>query len=227
MSHSRHYSINNNQYGSSLKNDESPTASSSGRRQPFSMQPFLRVSNILQKSVADALQSSLTGVPRIDEQEPGVPIYSIIEDRLLPAFTGLGFTGTVEEMNILIRQWIGTTPEDTVLAELNTFLKTGMVLLASKLNSEPDDNLPARAAEVWSSCFCNVVPSLESAFLPLRQDSNFMEGKSKIDIRKIILVSFRSFVIVPMKSRFIGNQSSYVSTYLFTRCFPERVYIRS
>lgn len=170
------------------------------------MQPFLRVSNTLQKSVADALQATISGssMPRIGEQPAGVSVYSIIEDRLLPAFTGLGFSGTVEEMNMLIRQWINTSPKDVVLSELNTFLKTGMVLLASKLNSEPDNNLPARAAEVWSSCYCKVLPTLESALLPLRQDASFMENGVKIDIRKIILISFRSVVILPMKGRFAG-----------------------
>lgn len=194
---------------SSNNDNDSLLATSPTKRQPFSMQPFLRVSNTLQKSVADALQATISGVslPRIGEQ-PGVSVYSIIEDRLLPAFTGLGFSGTVEEMNMLIRQWILTTPKDVVLSELNTFLKTGMVLLAAKLNSEPDNNLPARAAEVWSSCYCKVLPTLESAFLPLRQDASFMENGGKIDIRKIILISFRTVVIWPMKGRFIGTISS-------------------
>lgn len=168
------------------------------QRVPFSMQPFLRVSNALQKSVVDAITSTAS-LPA------GVSIYSVIEDRLLPAFTGLGFSGTVEDMNMLIRQWIVTSPRETIQQDIQTLLKTGMLLLAAKLNSEPDDNLPARAAEVWSSCFCKVLPTLESAFLPLRQDANFTQNGVKIDIRKIILVSFRSIVIWPIKGRFIGS----------------------
>lgn len=117
-------------------------------------------------------------------------------------------------MNYLVRQWsldVGNNLDnqkariDFVLDEINTILKAGMVTMAAKVGGEVNDvAIPSRTADAWQSCYSKICPSLESAFLPLRQNPMYIHNGVKIDIRKLVLTAFRSFVIMPLKTRLIG-----------------------
>ena len=131
----------------------------------------------------------------------GEQAFSIIEDRLLPSFTGPGFKGTVEEMNQLTRQWLVISRFDVLLTELYTLLKSGMISLTAKLAPTPDEFLPSKAAEIWTNFYGNIVPNIQAALLPLRQ---LKKHDPTFDLRNQILCSFKSFVIWPMKGRLQG-----------------------
>ncbi|KAJ3345166.1 hypothetical protein HDU91_007456 [Kappamyces sp. JEL0680] len=172
------------------------------KKQPLlNIQPFLRVTHYaLQKQDAKAEYASSKS--SISDHR-----FDAIQDILLPAFTGLGFAASVEDVNRKVREWVHNTHFDTILSEFNTLLKAGMVALASKLSSVDDDHLCSRMAEVWSNFYCNIIPNLQSAMAPLRQEPALVQNGKKIDLRRHILVAFRSFVIWPMKSRLIGTQA--------------------
>jgi HbrB-like len=132
----------------------------------------------------------------------GEQAFSIIEDRLLPSFTGPGFKGTVEEMNQLTRQWLASSRFDVLMTELYNLLKSGMISLTAKLAPTPDEFLPSKAAEIWTNFYGNIVPNIQAALLPLRQ---LKKHDSTFDLRNQILCSFKSFVIWPMKGRLQGK----------------------
>jgi hypothetical protein len=88
-----------------------------------------------------------------------------------------------------------------VIFDCNNLFKAGMVALSAKLSSVSDDLLCSKMTGVWSNFYCNIIPNMMSALIPIRQEACMLKAGKKIDLRKLILVSFKDYFIWPMRNR--------------------------
>src|SRR6185369_5271133 len=93
---------------------------------------------------------------------------------------------------------------------INELLESGMFTLNGKLVGVPDEKLVSRLVELWSFYFGTVIPYFEGVFLPL-QIYNSTTQQNQLSIRRLVLMSFRDHVILPMSNRVEG-------IYLFVFC---------
>ncbi|KAH6581355.1 hypothetical protein BASA61_009107 [Batrachochytrium salamandrivorans] len=157
-------------------------------------------------SVDLSLQASVLAANTLNEST--THLWQNISERTLPLFSGQGVRGSVEEINVLVTKWIrqaGTI--QAVQDDLNTFLKTGMTAITSKVSISSNEALANRLAEAWIQFFGTVLPLLQGLFLPVRWspflatrnvDTNEMDA---MDIRRMALVTFRNYVVWPNRSR--------------------------
>src|SRR6266487_1929944 len=94
------------------------------------------------------------------------------------------------------RQCIIDKPIQSLYDEINVLLESGMFTLSGKLKGVPDEKLVSRLVELWSFYFGTVIPYFEGVFLPLLIQSS--SQKENINIRRLVLMSFRDNVILPM-----------------------------
>lgn len=130
-------------------------------------------------------------------------MFLLIEDRLLSLFSNLSFKGKVEDLNRLTRLWALNQP-DAILSELKTLIKTGMLAIVAKLSNISSNDLLAKAAEIWSNFYSNILNMVVAALLPLEQSAVLNTPNEKFSLRNLILSFFKSFVIFPLRGRLQG-----------------------
>jgi hypothetical protein len=84
--------------------------------------------------------------------------------------------------------------------DINELLGFGMFTLSGKLHGVPDEKIVSRLVELWSFFFGTVIPYFEGVFLPV-----LTAQKENINIRRLVLMSFRDHVILPMGDRVEGT----------------------
>jgi hypothetical protein len=99
------------------------------------------------------------------------------------------------------------------LDDVRDLLDTGMLTLDPTLPTLPDDKLILKLVEVWGFLFGNILPYFEAVFLPLQQElkgTGTLSAKESreffgliphFDVRRLVLVSFRDNVILPLHAR--------------------------
>ncbi|KAJ3277049.1 Long chain acyl-CoA synthetase 7 peroxisomal [Terramyces sp. JEL0728] len=124
------------------------------------------------QSVRDSLQDSALSISmsptKAEKQEPEGNSWPFIQDRLLQAFSGLGYKLMIEELNVLVKKWVDKGTVESISTDLNVFFKTGMIILANKLNAVQMEVLPTRLADLWTYFYSNVIPYVQGALIPLR-----------------------------------------------------------
>ncbi|KAG9298732.1 hypothetical protein G9A89_012800 [Geosiphon pyriformis] len=125
---------------------------------------------------------------------------------VLPLFNGEGLKMCIEDLNDLLRRCINDKTPESLYYEINELLASGMSTLNSKLRDVPDEKLVSRLNELWSFYFGTVIPYFEGVFLPLQIQSasqllsSNLAGE-EVSIRRMVLMSFRDQVILPMGDR--------------------------
>jgi hypothetical protein len=93
-------------------------------------------------------------------------------------------------------------PLQLLYDDINELLESGMFTLNGKLRGVPDEKIVSRLVELWSFFFGTVIPYFEGVFLPLLIQSSTQ--RENINIRRLVLMSFRDNVILPMGDRVEG-----------------------
>ncbi|KAJ3326027.1 hypothetical protein HDV06_002412 [Boothiomyces sp. JEL0866] len=161
------------------------------------------------QSVRDSLQDSALSISmsptKSEKPDNEGNSWPFIQDRLLQAFSGLGYKLMIEELNVLVKKWVDRGTVESISTDLNVFFKTGMIILANKLNAVQMEVLPTRLADLWTYFYSNVIPYVQGALIPLRNSPkmqyNGPNGPEKVKIRRMLLLAYLNFVIWPMKSR--------------------------
>jgi len=107
------------------------------------------------------------------------------------------------------RRCINDRPAKLLYEEINELLESGMFTLNGKLRGVPDEKLVSRLVELWSFYFGTVIPYFEGVFLPL-QIHNSTTQQNHTSIRRLVLMSFRDHVILPMGNRVEGILYIYI-----------------
>lgn len=101
-----------------------------------------------------------------------------------------------------------------ILEDVRDLLDSGMRLLDPGLLDPGlnDERSIPRLVEVWSALFGNVLPYFEAVFLPLqrelREEGELVEIVGRgWDVRRLVLMGFRDFVVLPLFSRLRGRLS--------------------
>ncbi|KAJ3261778.1 hypothetical protein HK103_004729 [Boothiomyces macroporosus] len=181
------------------------------------------------QSVRDSLQDSALSISisptKTEKVDSDANSWPFIQDRLLQAFSGLGYKLMIEELNVLVKKWVDRGTVESISTDLNVFFKTGMIILANKLNAVQMEVLPTRLADLWTYFYSNVIPYVQGALIPLRNSPkmqyNGPNGPEKVKIRRMLLLAYLNFVIWPMKSRLQGRYDLIIEM-LLTRisCLP-------
>ncbi|CAB4482104.1 HbrB-domain-containing protein [Rhizophagus irregularis] len=119
--------------------------------------------------------------------------------KVLPLFNGEGLKLCIEDLNDLVRRYMNDRPLHLLYDDINELLELGMFTLNGKLRGVPDEKLVSRLVELWSFFFGTVIPYFEGVFLPLLIQSSVQ--KENMNIRRLVLMSFRDHVILPMGDR--------------------------
>lgn len=115
----------------------------------------------------------------------------------------------------------------SVLDDLRDLLRTGFLSLDNKMRRSPEDRLIPALVDVWMHVYTSVTPCLQSVFLPLDQEFagngtlltaeqakdfwggviasspagdgtvNLAPASSMLDVRSLVLTSFRDVIILP------------------------------
>ncbi|CAG8435705.1 9510_t:CDS:2 [Funneliformis mosseae] len=120
--------------------------------------------------------------------------------KVLPLFNGEGLKLCIEDLNELVRRCISDRSTKLLYEEINELLESGMFTLNGKLIGVPDEKLVSRLVELWSFYFGTVIPYFEGVFLPLQIHNSTTQQNHK-SIRRLVLMSFRDHVILPMGNR--------------------------
>ncbi|CAJ0766802.1 18709_t:CDS:2 [Entrophospora sp. SA101] len=123
--------------------------------------------------------------------------WNILVIKVLPLFNGEGLKLAIEDLNELVRRCINDRSPQQLFEDINELLDSGMFTLNGKLKGVPDEKLVSRLVELWSFYFGTVIPYFEGVFLPLQMQV----GSHKISIRRLVLMSFRDHVILPIRDR--------------------------
>ncbi|GES77483.1 HbrB-domain-containing protein [Rhizophagus clarus] len=135
---------------------------------------------------------------RIDQLGPHDTWGSLVV-KVLPLFNGEGLKLCIEDLNDLVRRYMNDRPLHLLYDDINELLELGMFTLNGKLRGVPDEKLVSRLVELWSFFFGTVIPYFEGVFLPLLIQSSAQ--KENMNIRRLVLMSFRDHVILPMGDR--------------------------
>ncbi|KAI8900579.1 hypothetical protein BC833DRAFT_581416 [Globomyces pollinis-pini] len=107
---------------------------------------FKRVSlHSINNSILD-IRSSINAMGNRNDESSN--IWSTIQDKLIPAFSGFGYRGPVEDLNNLVKKWIDRSNPEAIDSDLNIMFKTGMVLIANKLINTSNEMLPQKLAGI-------------------------------------------------------------------------------
>jgi hypothetical protein len=94
----------------------------------------------------------------------------------------------------------------------------GILILANKVVSIPDEMLTMKLVDLWSFFFGTVIPYMQGIFLPVKTklksvstqiNMNPYHAKKdsavSFNLKKILILSFRDVILVPMSGRFEGS----------------------
>ncbi|RIB11966.1 HbrB-like-domain-containing protein [Gigaspora rosea] len=121
--------------------------------------------------------------------------------KVLPLFNGLGLKAYIEDLNELVRCCIKDRSPQLLRDDINSLLLTGMSTLNGKLRGVPDEKLVSRLVEIWSFYFGTVLPYFEGVFLPLQMQATAQHQRDNMNVRRLVLMSFRDHVILPIGDR--------------------------
>ncbi|MCJ1232672.1 hypothetical protein MMC14_000625 [Varicellaria rhodocarpa] len=149
--------------------------------------------------------------------------WDFLKAKLLIIFEGEELKMLVEDLNLLVSAHIQRCVQKhapTILIEdLRDFLRTGFWSLEQTVRGIPDDRLVPYLVEMWLFVFGTILPYIQAVFLPLDQEfkghGTIMTPKeaaefwgvpvdvledplsSELDVRRIVLISYRDHVILP------------------------------
>jgi hypothetical protein len=154
-------------------------------------------------------KDSPTGM-REDSSNLLISHIGLIQEKLLPVFSGIGYDGSIEIINYEVNKWIkaGTQTPSVINDDLHKLIKIGMITVTTKINSASDEGFPAKLADVWTSFYSNTLPTLQATLLPLRKTEFLKEYYKEelmcLDLRNLLLLYFRNYAIHPLKNRILG-----------------------
>ena len=149
--------------------------------------------------------------------------WDFLKAKLLIIFEGEELRMPVEDLNRLVsvhlQSCIQKQAPTIITEDLRELLQTGFSSLNQTLRSIPDERLVLHLVEMWHFVFCTVLPYMQAVFLPLdlefkghgtlmssRQAAEFWgiipdatddAFGDELDVRRIVLVSYRDTVILP------------------------------
>ncbi|CAG8509540.1 8298_t:CDS:2 [Acaulospora morrowiae] len=126
--------------------------------------------------------------------------WSTIVVKVLPLFNGEGLKACIEDLNELVRNCIKDRSQKSLYDDINSLLLNGMSTLNGKLRGVPDEKLVSRLVELWSFYLGTVIPYFEGVFLPLQVQTT-AQHRDHMSVRRLVLMSFRDHVILPMGDR--------------------------
>jgi hypothetical protein len=126
--------------------------------------------------------------------------------KILPLFNGEGLTGSIEELNELLRNYLANPSSG------QNYLNNFQELLNEGLNSNNSEKFLPRLMEVWSFYFGTVIPYLQGVFLPYQESFQNGFGSYKdFSVRTLSLVAFRANIVLPHHSRLADAISRIMS----------------
>ena len=149
--------------------------------------------------------------------------WDFLKAKLLVIFENEEVRMPVEDLNRLvsvhIQRCVQTRAPTVITEDLRELLQTGFLSLDQTLRGIPDDRLVPHLVELWLFVFGTIVPYMQAVFLPLdlefkgvgtimnpREASEFWGAipeesddafANELDVRRIVLVSYRDHVILP------------------------------
>lgn len=148
--------------------------------------------------------------------------WDFLKAKLLIIFEGEELRMPVEDLNrvvsVNIQRCVQRRAPTVIVEDLRDLLQTGFFSLEQTLRGIPDDWLIRHLVHTWKIVFGTILPYIQAVFLPLdlefkghgmimspREAAEFwgfgsdpMEAlDNELDVRKIVLVSFRDNVILP------------------------------
>ena len=147
--------------------------------------------------------------------------WDFLKAKLLIVFEGEELKIIVEDLNRLVSAHIQRCVKKhapTILIEdLRDLFRTGFLSLEQTLRGMPDDRLVPKLVEMWLAMFGTIIPYMQAVFLPLdlefkghgtmtpREAAEFWGVlpedlddplSSELDVRRIVLISYRDHVIL-------------------------------
>lgn len=151
--------------------------------------------------------------------------WPFLRAKLLVIFEAEDLRLPVEDLNRIvtmhIQYCITRRSPNIIIEDIRDFLTTGFSSLDQSLKKTPEDRLIPALVELWIFTFTSILPYLQAVFLPLDmefagngplmtpdQARDFWGGvpasygvsipaSSVLDIRRLVLLSFRDIVIIP------------------------------
>lgn len=151
--------------------------------------------------------------------------WPFLRAKLLVIFEAEDLRLPVEDLNRIvtmhIQYCITRRSPNIIIEDIRDFLTTGFSSLDQSLKKTPEDRLIPALVELWIFTFTSILPYLQAVFLPLDmefagngplmtpdQARDFWGGvpasygvsipaSSVLDIRRLVLLSFRNIVIIP------------------------------
>ncbi|CAG8500825.1 2295_t:CDS:2 [Diversispora eburnea] len=129
--------------------------------------------------------------------------WGLLIKKILPLFNGEGLKACIEDLNELVRSCIKERSLKSIYDDINVLLLKGMSTINGKLRGVPDEKLVSRLVELWSFYFGTVIPYFEGVFLPLQiqVSSQHQRDRDNMNVRHLVLMSFRDHVILPIGER--------------------------
>ncbi|KAI9848969.1 MAG: hypothetical protein M1837_005858 [Sclerophora amabilis] len=150
--------------------------------------------------------------------------WPFLKAKLLVVFEGSFLRFPIEDLNRLviahIQRCVQKRAPSIITEDLRDLLRTGFSSLSQTLHRVPDEALVPQLVEMWLDIFGTILPYIQAVFLPLdlefkgtgiimthREAQDFWgalpEGEldspmgDSLDVRRIVLISFRDTVILP------------------------------
>lgn len=160
-----------------------------------------------------------------------------LRQRILGLFEGEPLRNTVEDLNKLvtlhIKRCYDRRSPGQLIDDVRDLLDAGMVTLDPTLPTHTDEKSISRLVEIWSLLFGKVLPYFEAVFLPLQQEfkgvGTIMSAKEsreffgvllmdtdgfgiglgdRLDVRRLVLMSFRDNVVLPLHEKLRSTSTS-------------------
>lgn len=158
--------------------------------------------------------------------------WDFLKAKLLIIFEGEELRMPVEDLNRLvsvhIQRCVQKRAPIIIIEDLRDLLRTGFLSLEQALRGIPDDRLVPYLVDMWLFVFGTILPYMQAVFLPLdlefkghgtimtaREAAEFwglapdpVEAfDNELDVRRIVLVSYRDNVILPRHDALKANFS--------------------
>ncbi|ODH46592.1 hypothetical protein GX48_07331 [Paracoccidioides brasiliensis] len=152
-------------------------------------------------------------------------VWDFLKAKLLVLFDGEDIRIALEDLNKLVsihlQRCVLKYMPSVIVEDLRDLLQTGFTSLSHSLHSVPDERVVPHLVQMWLLVFGTVLPFIQAVFLPLdlefkgrgsimttREAKEFWgalpDGETsnksvgdELDVRTIVLISFRDYVILP------------------------------
>lgn len=162
--------------------------------------------------------------------------WSYIQSWVMPIFKGEGLRVPVEKVNYMLTLHLESkfhqrSEPQEIISGFNQCTKTGMLNLEGPKLSMSDSKFLQRLVDSWQFFFSQVLPYWEAVFLPLQLEfegsgqvltpttastywNPVVESKSELSIRRMTLIAYRDWVIIPIADHF-ESKSVFVAVINF------------